>query len=325
MNPFTLFIIGILQAILLLLLAPLYSGFARVMRAKIHSRTGPPLMQNYRDIRKLMTRQEVVSEQAGWIFRVTPYVNLACMFLAAMVIPALTTASPLEAAGDLILIVYLFALPRFFLAIAGLESGSTMAGIGARRELLISALVEPILLLVIFVMALLAGTTNLGRISTEVATGVFPFSLASEVATGVFPFSLAYLLGLAAFAFAAYIEMGKLPFDLGEAEQELQEGPLAEYSGRSLAILKWSVYLKQLVLVALFMALFIPFGAMTELSVVGFILALIVFPLKAALWYFIAAIFENAMARTRFMNAPAVVWMALGMALLSFVFYLANV
>ncbi|MCC7511421.1 MAG: NADH-quinone oxidoreductase subunit H, partial [Anaerolineae bacterium] len=219
---------------------------------------------------------------------------------------------PLEAAGDLILIVYLFALPRFFLAVAGLESGSSLAGIGARRELLVSALAEPILLLVIFVMALLTKTTNLGRISTEVATGVFPFSLA-------------YLLGLAAFAFAAYIEMGKLPFDLGEAEQELQEGPLAEYSGRSLAILKWSVYLKQLVLVALFMALFIPFGAMTELSVVGFILALIVFPLKAALWYFIAAIFENAMARTRFMNAPAVVWMALGMALLSFVFYLANV
>ncbi|MCL4824406.1 MAG: NADH-quinone oxidoreductase subunit H, partial [Anaerolineales bacterium] len=140
MNPFTLFIIGILQAILLLLLAPLYSGFARVMRAKMHSRTGPPLMQNYRDIRKLMTRQEVVSEQAGWIFRVTPYVNLACMFLAAMVIPALTTASPLEAAGDLILIVYLFALPRFFLAVAGLESGSSLAGIGARRELLVSAL-----------------------------------------------------------------------------------------------------------------------------------------------------------------------------------------
>ena len=312
MNPFTLFLIGVLQAILLLLLAPLYSGFARVMRAKMHSRTGPPLMQNYRDIRKLMTRQEVVSEQAGWIFRVTPYLNLGCMFLAAMIIPVLVTASPLEAAGDLILIVYLFAFPRFFLAVAGLESGSTMAGIGSRRELLISALVEPILLLVIFVMALLAGTTNLGRISTEVATGAFPFSLA-------------FVLGLAAFAFAAYIEMGKLPFDLGEAEQELQEGPLAEYSGRSLAILKWSVYLKQLVLVALFMALFIPFGAMTQLSIFGFILALIVFPLKAVLWYFIAAIFENAMARTRFMNSPALVWTALGMALLSFVFYLANV
>ncbi len=121
MNPFWLFIIGVAQAILLLLLAPVYSGFTRVMRAKMHSRQGPPLMQNYRDIRKLMTRQEVVSEQAGWIFRVTPYLNLACMFLAAMIIPLLTTASPLEAAGDLILIVYLFALPRFFFAVAGLE------------------------------------------------------------------------------------------------------------------------------------------------------------------------------------------------------------
>jgi hydrogenase-4 component C len=312
MNPFWLIGIGVLQAILLLLLAPLYSGFARVMRAKMHSRQGPPLMQNYRDITKLMTRQEVVSEQAGWIFRVTPYVNLACMFLAAMIIPSLTTASPLEAAGDLILIVYLFALPRFFFAVAGLESGSTLGGIGARRELLVSALVEPILLLVIFVMALLTATTNLGRISVSVATGAFPFSLA-------------YLLGLAAFAFAAYIEMGKLPFDLGEAEQEVQEGPLAEYSGRSLAILKWSIYLKQLVLVALFLALFVPFGAMTQLSLISFVIALVVFPLKSVLWYFVAAVLENAMARNRFMSAPAIVWMALGLALLSFVFYLANV
>jgi hydrogenase-4 component C len=312
MNHFWLIGIGVIQAILLLLLAPLYSGFARVMRAKMHSRQGPPLMQNYRDITKLMTRQEVVSEQAGWIFRVMPYLSLACMFLAAMIIPVLVTDSPLEAAGDLILIIYLFALPRFFFAVAGLESGSTFGGIGARRELLVSALVEPILLMIIFVMALLAGTTNLGRISTEVATGAFPYSLA-------------YLVGMAAFAFAAYVEMGKIPFDLGEAEQEVQEGPLAEYSGRSLAILKWSIYLKQLVLVALFLALFIPFGAMPQLSVIGFVIALIVFPLKALLWYFIAAVLENAMARNRFMSAPAVVWMALGLAFLSFVFYLANV
>lgn len=312
MNSLWLIGIGVVQALLLLLLAPLYSGFARVMRAKMHSRQGPPLMQNYRDVTKLMTRQEVVSDQTGWIFRIMPYLSMACMFLAAMIIPVLVTASPLEAAGDLILIIYLFALPRFFFALAGLESGSTFGGIGARRELLISALVEPILLLVIFVMALLAGTTNLGRISTEVATGAFPYSLA-------------YLLGMVAFAFAVYVEMGKLPFDLGEAEQELQEGPLAEYSGRSLAILKWSIYLKQLVLVALFVALFIPFGAMTSISLIGFVIALVIFPLKAVIWYFIAAILENAMARTRFMNAPAVVWVALGAAFLSFVFYLANV
>ena len=314
MNPFWSFVIGLLQAILLLMLAPLYSGFARVMRAKMHSRHGPPLLQNYRDIGKLMTRQQVVSEEAGWIFRLTPYVSMACMFLVAMIIPVSITASPLVAAGDLILIVYLFALPRIFFALAGLETGSTFGGIGARRELLVSVLVEPILLMIVFVMALLAGTTNLGRISTEVATGTFPYSLA-------------YLLGMVAFAFAVYVEMGKLPFDLGEAEQELQEGPLSEYSGRSLALLKWSIYLKQLVLVALFVALFIPFGAIAtaSFSLIGIAIAILVFLLKAVLWYFIAAVFENAMARTRFMNAPAVIWMALAMALLSFVFYLANV
>ena len=312
MNPFWSFGIGLLQAVLLLVLAPLYSGFARVMRAKMHSRHGPPLMQNYRDIAKLMTRQEVISEQAGWIFHATPYVSMACMFLVALIIPILITDSPIATAGDLILIIYLFALPRVFFAVAGFESGSTFGGIGARRDLLVSALVEPILLMVIFVMALLAGTTNLGRISTAVATGSFPYSLA-------------YMLGMVAFAFAIYIEMGKLPFDLGEAEEELQEGPLAEYSGRSLAILKWSIYIKQLVLVALFVALFIPFGAMTSFSLIAILLAIVIFLLKAVLWYFIAAVFENAMARTRFMNAPAVIWMALGMALLSFVFYLANV
>lgn len=311
--------IGVLQALLLLLVAPLFSGFARVMRAKMHSRKGPPILQNYYDITKLMKRQEVISNQAGWVFRLTPYASMASMFLVAILVPVLTTASPLGTAGDLILIIYLFALPRLFFALAGMDSGSTFAGIGARRELLVSALVEPVLLLVVFVVALLAGSTNLGTISTEVASGGFPYSMA-------------FWLGLAAFAFATFIEMGKLPFDLAEAEQELQEGPLAEFSGHSLAILKWGIYLKQLVLVALFLALFLPFGSMVCLdptlcvgSVGGALLAVVAFLLKAVVFFAIASVVENAMARVRFMKVPTVTWLALGAALLSFVFFLANV
>ena len=307
-----LFVTGVFQTLALLLAAPLVSGFMRVMRAKIQSRKGPPLTQNYRDITKLMKRQEVVSEQAGWIFQVTPYLSMAAMLLVALIVPILTTTSPLGMVGDLILVVYLFALPRVFFSLAGLDSGSCFGGISARRELLISALVEPVLLLVVFVMALLAGSTNLGVIS-------------SQVAAGEFHFSMAYWLSLASFAFATFVEMGKLPFDLAEAEQELQEGPLSEYSGRSLAILKWAIYLKQLVLVALFVALFLPFGAMTKLTPLAFLLALVVFFLKAGLFYFVVAVLENAMARLRFMKAPAVTWLALGAAVLSFVFYLANV
>lgn len=305
-------LIAILQAGLLLLTAPLYSGFSRVLRAKIHNRVGPPLAQNYRDLSKLFRRQEVVPRQAGWVFRAAPYITLAAMLSAAVLIPVLTRSSPLGAAADLILVVYLFALPRFFFAAAGLDSGSTFAGIGGRRELLLAVLVEPVLLLVVLVMALLAGSTNLGAIS-------------SGVAGGSIPISMAFLLSLAAFAFASFVEMGKLPYDVGEAEQELQEGPLSEYSGRSLALMKWGIYLKQLVLAALFVALFIPIGAAGEITLPGLILAVIAFLLKIALFYFIAALVENVMARARFMNAPAGVWLAFGAAVMSFVFFLASV
>jgi hydrogenase-4 component C len=304
--------LGILQALFLLLAAPVYSGFSRVLRAKIQTRKGPPLMQNYRDIAKLMKRQEVVSEQAGWVFRAAPYISMAAMLLVALIVPVLVIDSPLSEVGDLILVVYLFAIPRVLFSLAGLDSGSTFGGIGARRELLVAALIEPVLLLVVFVVALLAGSTNLGTISQKVVNGTMSLSLA-------------FWLGMAAFAFAVFVEMGKLPFDLAEAEQELQEGPLSEYSGRALALVKWSLYLKQLVLVALFLAMFFPFGSMPQFSVLGLIVAVIVFLLKAVLFYFIVALIENAMARMRFMKAPAATWLALGAAILSFVFYLANV
>lgn len=312
MTPAGLIGVGILQALLLLVAAPFFSGFARVLRAKIQNRKGPPVLQNYLDLTKLMKRQEVVSEQAGWVFHAAPYVLMSTMLLVALLLPVLAVQSPLGAAGDLILLIYLFALPRFFLSLAGLDSGNPFGGIGSRRELFISALVEPVLLLVVFVMALLAGSTNLGTIS-------------SKVSAGALPPSMAFWLGLAAFAFATFIEMGKLPFDLAEAEQELQEGPLAEYSGRSLAILKWGLYLRQLVLVALFLALFLPFGSLGVLSLAGVLLASAAFLLKAIVFYFIAAVLENTMARMRFMKSPATIWLALGAAVLSFVFYLAHV
>jgi hydrogenase-4 component C len=312
MTPAGWIAIGVLQAALLLLAAPLFSGFGRVLRAKFHSRKGPPLMQNYYDLAKLMKRQEVESRQVGLAFRWAPAVNLAALLLAAMLLPVLTLQAPLGAAGDLILVIYLFAIPRVFTALAGLESGNNFAGTGARRELLVSALVEPVLILAVFVMALLTGSTNLGSISAAVGTGALPYSMA-------------VWLSLASFAFAVYVEMGRLPYDLSEAEQELQEGPLAEYSGRSLALMKWGIYLKQLALAGLFLALFLPFGAMAVFSWLGLVVAAAAFLLKALAFYFIAGVLENSMARTRFIKAPAVVWLALGAAVLSFVFYLARV
>jgi hydrogenase-4 component C len=310
-------LLGLFQAVVLVLAAPLLSGFSRVLRAKMHNRRGPSLFQNYRDLMKLMKRQQVIPAQAGWVFRATPYVIMASMLLIAAILPIFSVRSPFGWAGDLILVIYLYTLSRFFFSLSGLDAGSTFGGIGGRRELLISALIEPVMLLVLFVMALLAGSTNLGVISERIATGQIPHY------TSVW-------LGMMAFAFAAYVEMGKLPFDLAEAEQELQEGPLTEYSGGSLALMKWAVYLRQAVLVAFFLAVFLPFGSLAEFPpgsglLSSGLLAVIVFFIKIVACYFVIAMLENTMARVRFMKTSAVTWTALGAAILSFVFYLADV
>src|SRR5512142_2060184 len=303
--------IGLLQALLLALLAPLFSGFARVLRAKMHSRHGPPLLQNYYDLFKLIKRQEILPAQGRLIFRITPYLTVVAILLVAMIVPILVTQSPFGWVGDMILVIYLLALVRFFTSLSGLASGSTFGGMGARRELLLSALVEPLMLLVLFVMALLAGSTNLGVISTAIVKGTLPY-----YAT--------VWLGMISFAFVAFIEAGKIPFDVSEAEQEIQEGALTEYSGRGLALMKWGLCMKQLTVVALFLAVFIPFGSLTSPSIAGVLLALLAFLAKAAVLYVLAALIENSMARVRFIKAPAVTWIALGVGLLCFAFYLVN-
>ncbi len=312
MIPGSLILIGLLQAVLIALAAPLFSGFSRVLRAKMHSRHGPPLLQNYYDLFKLMKRQEILPAEGRLVFRITPYLVVGAMLLAAMIVPILVSQSPFGAAGDMIVVIYLLALVRFFTSLSGLATGSTFAGIGSRRELVISALVEPLMLLVAFVMALLAGSTNLGVIS-------------SAVVSGTLPYYATVWLGMIAFAFVVFIEAGKIPFDVGEAEQEIQEGALTEYSGHGLALMMWGLYMKQLVVVALFLAIFIPFGSLPTPAVGGSLFALIIFLAKAAILYVAAALVENSMARVRFIKAPAVTWIAVGVGLLCFAFYLVNI
>lgn len=312
MTASSLWVIGIAQALLIAAIAPLYSGLARVLRAKIHSRHGPPILQNYQDLLKLIKRQEIVPVQGNLIFRITPYVTVVAVLLIAMIVPILVTQSPFGWVGDLVLVVYLLVLVRFFTSLSGLAAGSSFGGMGARRELFVSALIEPLILLVLFVMALLAQSTNLGAISTSVATGALPY-----YAT--------VWLGMISFAFVVFVEAGKLPFDLSEAEQELQEGALTEYSGRGLALMQWSLYMRQLVLAALFLAIFIPFGSMTSLSLGAGFMSLLAFVLKAAVLFGMAAVVENSMARTRFIKAPSFTWIAMGIGVLCFAFYLVRI
>ncbi|WPO96207.1 MULTISPECIES: respiratory chain complex I subunit 1 family protein [unclassified Pseudescherichia] len=300
----------LLQALVLFAFAPLLAGISRVARARLHNRRGPGVLQEYRDLIKLLGRQSVAPADASWVFRLMPFVMIGVMLTIATALPVVTVASPLPALGDLITLIYLFAIARFFFAIAGLDTGSPFTGLGASREAMLGVLVEPILLLGLWVVALVAGSTH---ISTMTAT-LWSWPVERSVPL---------LLALCACAFATFIEMGKLPFDLAEAEQELQEGPLTEYSGCGFALLKWGISLKQLVVLQLFVGLFLPWGQMVTFSAGGLLLALVVAVVKLVLGVLVIALFENSMARLRFCATSRVTWAGFGFAFLAFVSLLA--
>ncbi|BEV70886.1 MULTISPECIES: respiratory chain complex I subunit 1 family protein [unclassified Paludibacterium] len=309
-NP-NMILLAVLQGVILLLLAPLMTGVSRMIRARMHSRRGPGVLQDYRDIIKLFKRQDIAPAASGMVFRLTPYVIVGAMFLMAMALPAFIRHSPLGALADLITFAYLFALVRFFFSLSGIDSGSSFAGIGAGRELTLGILVEPTMILSLLVVALIEGTTNLGAIGA----GIGGNYLQSPAAIG---------LAMLAFAFTVFIEMGKLPFDMAEAEQELQEGPLTEYSGPSLALLKLGLGLKKVVMAQFLLGVFLPFGIASSADAGALLIALIVLPLKLLLVFLLAGLIENSMARGRFLLTSRVTWVGFGLAALSFVFYLTG-
>ncbi|RJT22297.1 respiratory chain complex I subunit 1 family protein [Buttiauxella izardii] len=301
---------SLIQALVLFAVAPLLSGITRVTRARMHNRRGPGVMQEYRDLFKLFSRQSVAPAASGWVFRLMPFVMVGVMLTIATALPVVTLYSPLPSLGDLITLIYLFAIARFFFAIAGLDTGSPFTGIGASREAMLGVLVEPILILGLWVAAQVAGSTHISNI-------------ASTIYHWPVTHSLTLILALAACAFATFIEMGKLPFDLAEAEQELQEGPLTEYSGAGFAVLKWGISLKQLVVLQMFVGVFLPWGQMSEFSWGGLVIALALAAVKLVAGVLIIALFENSMARLRMLETSRITWAGFGFAFLAFVSLLA--
>ena len=309
-----LVIFALAQAVILLMLTPLFTGISRQIRARMHSRRGPGIWQDYREIHKLFKRQEVAPISSGLMFRLMPWVLISSMLVLvlvlAMALPLFITVSPFAGGGDLITLIYLLALFRFFFALSGLDTGSPFAGVGASRELTLGILVEPMLILSLLVLALIAGSTHIEMISNTLATG--------------WNSPLTTVLALLACGFACFIEMGKIPFDVAEAEQELQEGPLTEYSGAGLALAKWGLGLKQVVMTALFVALFLPFGRAQELSLACLLTSLVVTLLKVLLIFVLASIAENTLARGRFLLIHHVTWLGFSLAALAWVFWLTG-
>ena len=238
----------ILQLILFIGAAPLLSGIISKIKNNIRMRKGQGILQPYYNLGKLFSKGEVVSETASWIFRVAPFVVLASMLVSAMLIPVFILSSPANYAGDFLALIFVFALGRFFLALAALDTGSSFGGMGASREMFISSLVEPAFCLAVFAVSLQFGSTDISAFS-----GMHAVSVSSIVA--------AITLFLVAIA-----ESSRIPVDNQETHLELtmvHEAMVLEYSGGSLALIEMAAYIKQMILFFLIAQIVLPIGLPT--------------------------------------------------------------
>ena len=242
-----------LQMFLVLLVAPLMLGITRKVKARLLRRRGPSVFLPYRDLWKLMHKEAVLAHNASWIYRIAPYLIFAATWTAAALVPTYATGLLFSWSADLIAIVALMATARFALALAGMDVGTAFGGIGSSREMLISSLAEPAMLLIAFTVALVVGTTQLSTIAAHMVHE---------------PVGLRVSLGLAlfAFVFVAVAENARIPIDNPATHLELtmvHEAMVLEYSGRHLAVIEAAAALKLVLYFSLLICMFVPFGMAT--------------------------------------------------------------
>ena len=304
-------ILGIIQALILMALSPLVTGIMRKTKARTQKRIGFSIFQSYYDLVKLVRKDEVVSDQSSWIFRCTPWVNFAAIGTAAFFIPVFLTHSPFGLVGDLILVVGLFGLARFFTMLAGLDVSSAFGGIGSSREMMTSVLLEPALFLAIFVVALTYGGTNLSTLVEAASNSpLLPHPQLIFAAIAMF----VIMLG----------ETGRLPFGNHATHLELtmmHEAMVLEYSGKSLAILDWSQSIKQIILFALIANIFVPWGISSSISAVPLGLGLLAFVIKISIFAVSVAFLESSVAKWRLFRIPDLIAVAIASSLIGLVLY----
>ena len=290
-----LFLGIVLQTALLLGLAPLVGGCIKNWKAKLQNRRGPRIWQPYLDLAKFLRKQMVISEHASWIFRVMPFVLFISTLLAGLMVPLISIQAPLSLFGGVLAFVGLLALGRFFLALSGLDAASAFGGMGSSREMTISAIAEPALMLAVFTVAIKAGSTNLSQMLLA-ATG--------PTATLLNP---ARVLAFAALFIVLLAETGRLPVDNPATHLELtmiHEAMILEYSGRYLALIEWSAAIKQLILMALLVNIFFPLGIASDPNAFALASSLLWFLLKLLGMAAAVVLVETTNAKLRLFRVP---------------------
>lgn len=276
--------------LLVLALAPLLVGWVRKVKARLTRRRGASMLQPYRDIARLLRKETVLSEQASWLFRAAPYLVFAAIWVAAALVPTYAARLAFSESADLIVIVALLGSARFFMALAALDAGTPFGGIGASRETMIAALAEPAMMMLVFSLALVAGTTSLSAVAEHLLTGDVGLRITLGLA----------LLGLVIVAVA---ENGRIPVDNPATHLELtmvHEAMVLEYSGRHLAMIELAAAVKLVLYVSLLGTLFAPWGiALPGTGVRELAIGIGAWIGKLAVAGVLLAVFETSIAKMR--------------------------
>ena len=295
------------QMLLVLVLAPLLTGFVRKVKSRLLLRQGPPVLQPYRDLLRLVRKEVVLADNASWLFRTAPYLIFAATWVAASLVPTFAAGLMFSWSADLIAITALLGSARFFLALAGMDIGTSFGGIGSSRETMFATLAEPAMIMMVFSVALLAGSTQLSTIST--------FMNSPHVGLRV---SLA--LALVALVIVAIAENARIPVDNPATHLELtmvHEAMVLEYSGRHLAVIELAAQLKLLLYASLIACLFMPWGmARSEAGLATLATGVGTYVLKLAALGILLAIFETSIAKMRVFRVAEFLGIALMLGLL---------
>lgn len=298
------------QTVLLLLLAPLLSGLIRNWKAKLQNRRGPRIWQPYFDLVKFLRKDMVISEHASWMFSFAPYVVFLTALGAGLMVPMVTAHAPMGWFGGVLALVGLLALGRFFLALGGLDPASAFGGMGSSREMTLSAIAEPAMMLAIFTLAILARSTNLSEI------------VLANQGSGWLHLDPVRMLAFAAMFIVLLAETGRIPVDNPATHLELtmiHEAMLLEYSGRHLALMEWGASIKQLLLMTLLANIFFPVGLAAQATPAAIGLGVLWLGGKLLLLAGAVVLVETTNAKLRLFRVPDLLGTAFTLATLALV------
>jgi len=304
-------LIHFIQALVIILGAPLLRGVVSKMKAHLQGRQGASVWRPYADLGKLFRKEDLVPPLASPVFRAAPRIVFCTTTVAALLIPIFQPVAMLSGPGDFILFVSLLALARFFLVLGAMDGGGAFGGMGGSREALVSALAEAPFLLGLTSVAIVARSTQL--------SGIIAWTLRQNF----FDVSAVHILAFSALAMVAVAETGRIPVDNPTTHLELtmiHEAMVLEHSGPSLAFLEWANAVKLGVVMSLLVGLFFPWGMVAEPSLLAMALAVAAYLAKILGLAVVLAIVESSIAKMRMYAVPDYLGVATATGVLAVVF-----